>query len=89
MHELWFTLVTSWLVLLLALLALRAVRATRITDRILALDVLSFVFVATLSLMAIKRDLEGYLDVALMLALLAFIQTVSSSRYCLAGRVTP
>lgn len=89
MHDNVFYLVMSWLVLLLGLLAYRAVRATRTTDRVVALDTLSYVFVAALTVLAIERQLAGYLDVALMLALLSFTQTVAASRYVLAGRVTP
>ncbi len=89
MHEWLYYVVMSWLVVLLGLLAFRAVRATRTTDRIVALDTLSYVIVAALSVITLERQLAGYLDVALALALLSFAQTVAASSYCLAGRVTP
>lgn len=89
MHDSLFYLVMSWLVLLVGLLAYRAVRARGTTDRVIALDTLSYVFVAALTVLAIERQLAGYLDVALMLALLSFTQAVAASRYVLAGRVTP
>lgn len=89
MHEAVFLFALSWIALLVGLLLYRAVRAERTTDRLVALDALSVMFVAALTCIAVERGQPGYLDVALMLALLGFTQTVSASSYCLMGRVTP
>lgn len=89
MHDVVFSFAMSWIALLVALLLYRAVRARRITDRLVALDALSALFVASLTVIAVERGTAGYLDVALMLALLGFTQTVAGASYCLTGRVTP
>lgn len=89
MHHAVFFFALSWIALLVGLLLYRAARATRTTDRLIALDALSVMFVAALTVIAVERGLPGYLDVALMLALLGFTQTVAASGYCMMGRVTP
>lgn len=89
MHHAVFVFALSWIALLSALLLYRAVRARRTTDRLVALDALSTMFVGSLTILAVEREFAGYLDVALMLALLGFTQTVAASGYCLTGRVTP
>jgi multisubunit Na+/H+ antiporter MnhF subunit len=81
MHDAVFYIVIFWLGSLLALLALRAMRAEGVVDRVLAIDTISYVMVAVLSTIALWRRAPGYLDIALMLALLAYIQTVAAARY--------
>ena len=89
MHDAVFSFAMSWIALLVALLLYRAVRATRTADRLLTLDALSVMFVSSLTVIAVERGAAGYLDVALMLALLGFTQTVAAAHYCLMGRVAP
>jgi multicomponent Na+:H+ antiporter subunit F len=74
---------------LVGVLAVRATRASTTFDRALALDVLSLVFVAALSTFGIHRGRTGYLDIALMLALLSFLQTVATAHYAAHRRITP
>jgi multicomponent Na+:H+ antiporter subunit F len=81
MHDSVLYPLLSWLLVLIATLALRAARARNVVDRLLMLDTLALIFIAALSLLAIARRSTGYLDVALMLALLSFAQTVASARY--------
>jgi multicomponent Na+:H+ antiporter subunit F len=80
-HDVVFYIVTLWLGALLALLALRVLRAESVVDRVLAIDTISYVMVAVLATLALWRRAPGYLDVALMLGLLAYIQTVAAARF--------
>ncbi|NCC21951.1 MAG: hypothetical protein EOM26_05760 [Alphaproteobacteria bacterium] len=60
---------------------LRLLRGPYLVDRVVALDFLSFVAVAFICFMAIVFRQERYLDVAIILALLAFLATVAFARY--------
>ena len=62
---------------------LRMLKGPYLVDRIVALDFLSFVGVATLCLMTLYFTQIKYLDVAIVLALLAFIATIAFARYAL------
>jgi multicomponent Na+:H+ antiporter subunit F len=81
MHAIVFYVAVGWTVLLLAALGVRAARARRIVDRVLALDVLGLVLVDALGALAIERRRADYLDIALVVALLSFGQTVATVRY--------
>ena len=81
MHESVFYFAAVWMTVLLAV-SVAAVIGTRSTGgRILALDTLTLVLVALLVLYADATRTPYYLDAALILALLAFIGTVSAARY--------
>lgn len=69
-----------WHAGLILLLLIHAVRARKLADRIVAFDALSVVFVATLSVLAVRRQEGYYLDIALVIAMLGFVQTVAFSR---------
>jgi multisubunit Na+/H+ antiporter MnhF subunit len=84
MHPTVFILAIAWCFVLIALLAFHAVRARDTVDKLLALDTLSLVFIAALTIFALHRGRSAYLDVALMLALIAFAQTLAGVHY--AGR---
>jgi multicomponent Na+:H+ antiporter subunit F len=60
---------------------LRLLRGPYLVDRVVALDFLSFVAVAFICILAIVFKQERYLDVAIILALLAFLATVAFARY--------
>ena len=47
----------------------------------LALDTLALVFVAVLELFGAWRGVTGYLDAALVLALVSYVQTVAATRF--------
>lgn len=80
MHEFVFYFVVVWQMLLAAILTVYALRTRHIVNRILALEVLALVFVGTVASAAYYRQEAGYLDVALVLALLGFVQTVAVCR---------
>ncbi|MDN5936036.1 MAG: monovalent cation/H+ antiporter complex subunit F [Nitrosospira sp.] len=81
MHTWIFYIVILWQIALIAILALYALRAQTVVTRILALDMLATVFVAALGVIAMRREQVGYLDVALVLAMLGFAQTVGIVRF--------
>lgn len=81
MHEAVFHVVLAWQVGLVAVLAVRGARARTLVGRAIALDVLALVFVAALAVVAVRRRQADYLDVALVLALLGFTQTIVTARY--------
>lgn len=80
MNSVLFQVVVLWLVALVAALALAAFRARTVVERALALEVLTMVLVAALAAVALHTGRAGYLDVALVLALLGFTQTLATAR---------
>jgi multicomponent Na+:H+ antiporter subunit F len=70
-----------------ALLAVvRLVKGPRTADRVVALDLLSAVAVGVTAAWAVAADDPVYLDVALLVALVAFLGTVAFATYAEAGR---
>ena len=60
----------------LVLALVRLVRGPSLADRVVALDLLSTITVAAAGVYAIRYDETVYLDVAIVLALIAFVGTV-------------
>jgi len=72
----------SWLLLLaLALCFFRIARGPTLADRVVALDVLNILAVAYCALLAVASGRAVYLDVAIALALVAFLVTVAFARF--------
>lgn len=70
--------------LLVAALALSFVRLAKgpsLPDRVVALDLITVLAVAFSALYAIAADHEAYLDVAIALALVAFLATIAFARF--------
>lgn len=65
--------------LLLALY--RALKGPTAADRIVALDLLAGISLSTIALLAISSDRSVYLNVAVCIALLAFLSTAAFARY--------
>lgn len=86
MHDTVFHLVLAWQVGLVAVLAVRGARSNTLFGRAIALDTLALVFVAALALVAVHRGQADYLDVALVLAMLSFAQTIVTARYLAPSR---
>ncbi|WP_424969455.1 monovalent cation/H+ antiporter complex subunit F [Dinoroseobacter sp. S76] len=74
-----FVLVTAALVLS----TIRLLRGPTLPDRVVALDLISILLVAMLTLFALSSEVEAYLDAALVLALVAFLGTVALARFVL------
>jgi multicomponent Na+:H+ antiporter subunit F len=80
MHDLVFYVALVWLMGLLGVLVVVSVRARSTLDGVLALDTLALVFVAVLGLFGAWRGVTGYLDAALVLAIVSYVQTVAATR---------
>ena len=65
----------------MGLVVYRMVRGPQRADRIIALDLLSVLVVAFVSLYAVFSGEESFLDVAIAYALVAFLGTVAFARY--------
>jgi multicomponent Na+:H+ antiporter subunit F len=70
---------------LLALAALmafvRLVRGPSLPDRVVALDLIATLSIGMIATYAVSQDQPVLLDVAIVLALLAFLATVAFARY--------
>lgn len=69
----------------LALAFGRLLRGPSLPDRVVALDLIGSLVVAFICTYAIGTDQPVYLDVAIVLALIAFLSTVAFSRYIVRG----
>ena len=70
--------------LLLAAIVLafaRLIRGPSLPDRVVALDLITILAVAYCALFAISSDHAAFLDVAIALALVAFLATVALARF--------
>ncbi len=67
----------------------RLLRGPLIADRVLALDLISGLCLATLILVALESDNSTYLNVAMALAVISFLGTVALARYLDKGRKQP
>lgn len=74
-----FFLVTGALVLT----TYRLLKGPTLPDRVVALDLISILLVALLTLFALSSQVETYLDAALVLALVSFLGTVALARFIL------
>lgn len=72
--------VLGWYLVLILLLLLHTRRTDRVVDRLVSFDALSILFVGVLSALAVQRQEPFYLDIALVVALLGFVQTVMAAR---------
>jgi multicomponent Na+:H+ antiporter subunit F len=60
---------------------LRLVKGPTLADRVVALDFVTMLLVAFLTLFALASRRDAFLDAALALALVAFLATVAFARY--------
>jgi len=74
------------LLLAMAICVVRLLLGPTLADRILALDTLTTMMVGFIGTFAIRSGLMLYLDIAIALALAAFLATVSLARYLLSRR---
>jgi multicomponent Na+:H+ antiporter subunit F len=81
LHEIVFYAAVFWMTVLLVVGVVAVVGISSTTGRILALDTLTLVLVALLVLYGDAQREVYYLDVALILALLAFVGTLAAARY--------
>ncbi len=69
------------LMLAMALAVVRMVRGPSLPDRVVALDLIMILAIAFSALFAIAADNIAFLDVAIALALVAFLATVAFARF--------
>jgi multicomponent Na+:H+ antiporter subunit F len=80
-------MLTFWNILLIVLAVafvlafVRLARGPSLADRVLALDVIVAVAVSIITIYAIAYDRPGFLDVAIILALIGFVATVAFAQY--------
>lgn len=80
----WASLIALVLLSLALLLSLvRIVIGPTLSDRVLALDLLTVVAMGFVGAVAVRTGLMLYLDIAIALALLGFLATVALARYIL------
>lgn len=89
MHDEVFYVALVWLMGLVGVLVGVSVRARSTLDVVLALDSLALVFVAMLGLFSAWRGVTGYLDAALVLAIVSYVQTVAATRQHTGTRAQP
>jgi multicomponent Na+:H+ antiporter subunit F len=65
---------------------LRLAKGPRLPDRVVALDLVAFLVIGFISAYAIRSNQTGFLDVAIVLALISFLATVAFA-YLLERRV--
>ncbi|NOK78262.1 MAG: pH regulation protein F [Chloroflexi bacterium AL-N5] len=87
MHPIVFYTAIFWTVVLLGASIILIIRAHTLMIRLLAIDTITLVLIALLSLLSHFTQEPYYLDVGLMLALMAFIATVAVARYYGEGRI--
>lgn len=61
--------------------ALRAMRGPTLPDRVVGLDTVTTLMVAFAAVFAVASDEPAFLDIAIALALVAFVTTVAFARY--------
>lgn len=65
----------------MALAFIRLIRGPTLPDRVIALDLFAVLSTAFLTVYAIDTDQQVFLDVAIVLALIAFLGTVAFALY--------
>ncbi len=90
----WLTAVSEPILLALAMLVIsfflafvRLLRGPTLPDRVVALDLISTLTVGMMAAYAIMTDQSVFLDVAILLALIAFLGTIAFALYVGKGRI--
>lgn len=81
MHEVVFYVAVTWMTVLVTVGLVATIRLPLTGGRILALDMLTLILTALLVLYGTAQRTSYYLDVALVLALLALVGTLAAARY--------
>jgi multicomponent Na+:H+ antiporter subunit F len=71
----------SMMAIAIVLAAVRLIRGPSLPDRVVALDLISILVAGATAIYAIGTGQAVYLDVATILALIAFLGTVAFARY--------
>lgn len=80
-------LVLVALVLLLVPAAYRVIRGPTLTDRLVAVDLITTLLIGIIVMLALLQDSRAYVDMAIALAAFAFVGTISIARYIAQGTI--
>ncbi len=69
----------------LVLAFMRLAKGPHFSDRVVALDMMSVSIVAFCALYAVKTDVDSFLDIAIVVALIGFLATVALARFAERG----
>lgn len=75
-YNMLYTLVLTVLSVLIFLCLVRAIRGPRIADRIVSINMISTLVIATICVLAIKQAQDYLADVAIIYALIGFLAVV-------------
>lgn len=81
MAEWIFQLVLAWHAGLILLLLLYTARVQDDIRRLVGFDALSIAFVSALIIVGLHRQAPYYMDIALVVGMLGFVQTLAAVRY--------
>lgn len=80
MHTAVFHVALLWQVGLGLILAVQAMRTRSVAERMVTVEALIVLLVTALGMLAIRREEAGYLDIALVVGMLGFTQSVGALR---------
>ncbi|ADI73815.1 multiple resistance and pH regulation protein F [Methanohalobium evestigatum Z-7303] len=81
MNTILFDFVLTFLVFSIIPCVYRIIKGPTIPDRVVALDAMTLVIVATLGVYSFIQESVFFMDVALVLSIIAFVGTVTISKY--------
>lgn len=70
-----------------AIAFLRLCKGPTLADRVVALDLIAFITIGFIGVYAIQSQEAAFLDIAITLALVAFLSTVAFARFILSGSI--
>ena len=76
-----FQIIHIVLIAVLLLAAYRLIRGPTLADRVVALDFIAVIAVALAGVHAITTGEQGFLDIAIVVALFSFLSTVGFARF--------
>ncbi len=76
------------LVILLIPASYRVIVGETLSDRLLAVDLITTLLIGIIVMLALVEEKQGFVDMAIALAAFAFIGTISIARYISEGRGT-
>lgn len=84
-----FVITFALVLISLSMLALiyRVIKGPSIPDRVIALDALGVNLIAVIALISIMLDTYAYLEVILLLGILAFIGTIAMAKFLEKGEI--
>lgn len=81
LHTLLYYAVLPMLMISIALVFVRFAVGPRLSDRVIALDLLITIGIGIITVYSIINEQPTFLDIAMILALIAFLSTVAFSYY--------